>query len=71
MAFPDGEGRFTDYTSTNHSAWLWVVTIFCIVFSLAMFLFRVRERLKTYSFDDIAATLTFVSRIRETCRRGL
>lgn len=60
MASPVGEDRFTQYTSTNHAAWLWIVTIFSIVFAVAVLLFRVRERLKTYSFDDVAATSTFV-----------
>jgi hypothetical protein len=53
--------RFTQVTSNDHAAAIWVVTLLSIIYAVLVLAVRLGfTKWKTYGFDDIALTIAHV-----------
>jgi hypothetical protein len=58
-AFTEGN-RFAEITSENHSAYLWISSILCLIYSSLILFVRLHLKWKLYGADDITASTATV-----------
>lgn len=52
--------RFALITNDNHSGYLWIASILCLIYSCLVLLTRLHIKWNLYGVDDIAATVATV-----------
>ena len=55
------ENRFALITYDNHSGYLWISSILCLVYTTLILIVRLHLKWKLYGADDLAATIATVS----------
>jgi hypothetical protein len=57
----DTAGRFAPITDDNHSGFLWITSILCLIYSTLIIVVRLHIKWNMYGADDISALVATVN----------